>query len=100
FAHLFQEQVSALQEWSGDGAAAGPAERSGRRKDGLTFPLEMSVSRWATQEGDFFSALMRDISERKQAETALVEAHQDLERRVEERTRELSHALEDLQKAN
>lgn len=44
-----------------------------------------------------FTGVIRDISERKQAEVALRKACDELEVRVQERTRELSMANELLQ---
>jgi methyl-accepting chemotaxis protein len=44
--------------------------------------------------------LMTDITERKQAEQKLLEAHQDLERKVAERTRELAQAKEAAESAD
>jgi PAS domain S-box-containing protein len=41
----------------------------GRRKDGTTFPLELSVSEVPIGQGRLFTGLIRDITERKQAET-------------------------------
>jgi len=43
-------------------------EVSGLAKDGREFPIEMSLAEWKTQAGNFFTAIIRDISERKQAE--------------------------------
>ncbi len=42
-----------------------------KRKDGGEVPVEMSVSTWSTDEGDFFTAILSDISERKKSEKAL-----------------------------
>jgi PAS domain S-box-containing protein len=43
----------------------------GLRKNKSEFPLELSMAKWKTGEGVFFTAVIRDISERKQAEEAL-----------------------------
>src|SRR5262249_107496 len=45
----------------------------GRRKDGSTFPVEMAVSRVATGDGRLFTALLRDISERRELEREVLE---------------------------
>ncbi len=46
-------------------------EVTGRHKDGSEFPLELSVARWTSDRGRFFTGIMRDITERKQAEGQL-----------------------------
>jgi len=46
-------------------------ELEGLRKDQSKFPMELSLSQWQTSEGWFFSAFIRDITERKQAEVSL-----------------------------
>ncbi|MDI1481300.1 PAS domain S-box protein [Polyangium sp. y55x31] len=65
-------------------------ETSHRRKDGTTFPVEVSTKR--IDEGRTLVSVIRDISERKRTEAELVRAREELEERVMERTRELEHA--------
>ncbi len=59
------------------------------RKDGTEFPVEIGLGPVRTEDGLLIAAHVSDISARKQAEEALRNAHEGLERRVLERTAEL-----------
>jgi PAS domain S-box-containing protein len=73
-------------------------ELVGLRKDTSEFPLELSLANWETKEGVFFTAIIRDISERKQAEKELQAARDELEQRVDVRTAELGETNIQLRK--
>ncbi|MBC7905999.1 MAG: PAS domain S-box protein, partial [Rhodospirillaceae bacterium] len=49
---------------------------TGRRKDGLTFPLELAVSELRQDDMVTFIGVVRDITDRKRVEDALVESEQ------------------------
>jgi PAS domain S-box-containing protein/putative nucleotidyltransferase with HDIG domain len=46
-------------------------EGIGCRKSGEEFPLDLSIANWKTKDGTFFTAMARDISQRKEAERNL-----------------------------
>ena len=77
--HLMPEQYrdahqKGLERYSLTGEAhvmGKTLELWGLRKDGTEFPLELSLSTWETTEGHFYTGIIRDISERKQAEERL-----------------------------
>lgn len=53
-------------------------EVDGRRKDGSTFPLGLSVAEWKRGEDSFFTGIMRDMSARTEAERALISSEERL----------------------
>ncbi len=65
------------------------------RADGTEFPVEIAITPILLETGTLFTAYLRDISERKQAQEALEIVHQELEGRVRQRTQELSEALQE-----
>jgi PAS domain S-box-containing protein len=64
------------------------------RKDGSEFPVEISLSTYQTDEGRFSIAFVSDITIRKASENALLRLNDELERKVEARTKSLQGALE------
>ena len=50
----------------------------GERKDGSTFPMELSVGEMQVAEGRFFTGFVRDLTERQQTETRLQELQTEL----------------------
>ncbi|HVW02211.1 MAG TPA: PAS domain S-box protein [Planctomycetaceae bacterium] len=60
------------------------------RKDGVAFPAEMRLGLYMQGEQQLILALVRDVTERKRAEDALRTARDELELRVQERSRALS----------
>jgi len=81
-----------------DGAWRG--ELSHVRRDGSEFSIEATVSPLFDRGGETIGRLsvIRDISDRKRAERELQDAHDKLERRVQERTKELVSANATLKK--
>ncbi len=57
------------------------------REDGTHFPSEISTSRLHLSGKDYLCFFIRDITARREAEDALIQAHSDLENEVEERSR-------------
>jgi two-component system sensor kinase len=68
----------------------------GLRGDGTEFPAEASVSKLDLGGERIFTVIVRDITERVKAERELSEAHDELEKRVEQRTAQLAAANDSL----
>lgn len=53
-------------------------EIQARKKSGAEFPIDISIATWSTARGVFFTAILRDITERKRFEQALQEKNMEL----------------------
>ncbi|CAO3419305.1 hybrid sensor histidine kinase/response regulator [Azospirillum doebereinerae] len=67
-------------------------EVEGRRKDGSTFPLDLSVAEWRAGKRRLFTGIMRDITARKAAEETILRARDEAEAAREEALRAQSAA--------
>jgi PAS domain S-box-containing protein len=81
------------------GEVLGPTDYTLLRSDGSTFPAEVNTAVWRDAAGavEGLITLGRDVTERRQAEAKLRDAHDQLEARVTERTDQLAAANEALQ---
>jgi PAS domain S-box-containing protein len=75
----------------------------GRYRDGKTGHFDVSIGHWRADQRDFVTTIWRDVTERvsadaalRDARDALQKANEELETRVEERTREREIALRQL----
>ncbi|HZG01881.1 MAG TPA: PAS domain S-box protein, partial [Chitinophagales bacterium] len=70
----------------------------GRKKDGTEFPVEVSLSPYASANGKFVIAFIVDITQRKQAEEKMKNYSTELQKQVEDRTMILHEAIAELEK--
>lgn len=64
----------------------------GRKKDGSEFPIDLAVSELMHEDKRLFIGNLEDITERKKAQEDLIKSYDELERKVDLRTQELSQA--------
>ncbi|MBD1937296.1 PAS domain S-box protein [Microcoleus sp. FACHB-68] len=85
-----EKMIAAYQQMRRDGKVE--VEAKGVRKDGSIFYKQLVMVAAFDSQKQFIGhhCFMKDITDRKQAEAALQKAHNELERRVEERTAEFT----------
>lgn len=70
-------------------------ETTHKRKNGSKYPVSITANYIQFEDQEILCAFARDITERKRNEDALRRAHDELERRVEERTVELRNEIQE-----
>lgn len=66
--------LAGFQEYLASGKAriiGRPLELNAKKTSGEEFPIELSIADWTTARGHFFTAILRDITERKQQQTLI-----------------------------
>lgn len=71
----------------------------GERKDGSTFPLEVSLNHFQVGDQRFVMGLVSDVTQRRSVELELQRTNADLEERVDSRTAELKLAEKSVREA-
>ncbi|MGB0682294.1 MAG: EAL domain-containing protein [Magnetovibrionaceae bacterium] len=74
-------------------------EEQGLRKDGSVFPIEISIAELSLGGQRLFTGLVRDITKEVATRESLRKARDELELRVQERTRELTQEVTDRRRA-
>ena len=82
-----------VPDWCHVGRMQG-VELRALRRDGLTFPADLTFSPLQTDEGLLITTVVRDITDRKRVEDSIRVLNADLERRVAIRTAELTRSSE------
>ena len=69
------------------------------KKDGIEFPVEVSLGNYLNNGENYAIAFISDISIRKKAEAEIVKLNDELEATVEQRTQELTNAMHQLEQS-
>jgi PAS domain S-box-containing protein len=77
---------------------SGPTLRMHKKKDGKTFPVEISSGVYELKNRKLVCAIIRDITERVHVEAALRQSLDELETKVKQTTTQLVMANEDLKR--
>jgi PAS domain S-box-containing protein len=104
FAHVVDKDREAIERLYADLTAGREIPQTVNAeiaaRDGQLIPCEISTTMVHYNNRPAMLAIMRDVTERRQAAAALQEAHDKLEQRVEERTAQLQVKTKNLEEMN
>jgi len=83
FRNLHDEGLSRVAAGGSPHVIGKTVELAGLRKDGSEFPLELSLAQWQASDGQFFTGIIRDITQRKQKEDELEKSQAEKEQVLE-----------------
>ena len=66
-----ERHLAGMQRMSSDSPVMAIRQLEGLRKNGTELPLELSLAKWEGPEGWFVTGFIRDITEKKQADSSL-----------------------------
>ena len=95
--HLHRMSKFSLEKLEQSNIVGKTLQLTGRKKNGQIFPLELSVSTWTSIEGTYFSAILRDTTERIKIYQELENSKTLLEQKVRERTEAVEAKQSELQ---
>ncbi|NNC82873.1 MAG: PAS domain-containing sensor histidine kinase [Flavobacteriales bacterium] len=72
----------------------------GQKKDGTLFPFRLSISEVHLDSGKLYTGIVHDLSEQVKAQEELTRLNESLEQKIQERTSQLSQAIDDLKDVN
>ena len=73
------------------GRSMGPRDVSALRADGTEFPIEANISRLPTSRGQLFTVFIRDVTDRRRAQAALLRSEAGLRRAQD--VAQMAHAI-------
>ena len=93
---IFRDPSELIQPWQPEETGNGSCRAEGVSSDGNRFPILYTLNPIRVGEHNEFILTIQDITELTTAQQALQEANRALERRVQERTRDLEEAQAEL----
>lgn len=98
FAHQHQNNRTAYAQHPRARSMGLGMELFGLKKDGSEFPVEISLSPYSNNDGNFVIAFIIDITLRKETEFKLKNYSENLEKQVKNRTLVLEEAIKELER--
>jgi len=83
YRHAHEQGLARIKSTGESRKMGSVMELHGLKKDGTEFPIELSLATWKTGGSTYYSGIIRDISERKKAESVVQEGQERLRQLTE-----------------